>query len=54
MFSWAITFFVIALFAAFFGFFGLAATAASAAKIVFVVALAMAVISFFMRKRPAA
>ncbi len=54
MFSWAIAFFVIALIAAFFGFFGLAATAAGAAKIVFVVALAMAVISFFVGRRPVA
>ncbi len=39
MFSWAITFFIIALIAAVFGFFGIAASAAGIAKIIFVVAL---------------
>jgi uncharacterized membrane protein YtjA (UPF0391 family) len=46
MFSWAIAFFVLALVAAVFGFGGLAASAAGIAKIVFFVALVLAVISF--------
>ena len=52
MFSWAIAFFVIALIAAVFGFFGLAASAAGIAKIIFVVALIMALISFVAGRRP--
>jgi len=54
MFSWAITFFIIALIAGVFGFFGIAASAVGIAKIIFVVALAMAIISFAMGRRPAA
>jgi uncharacterized membrane protein YtjA (UPF0391 family) len=46
MFSWAIAFFVIALIAAFFGFFGLAASAAGIAKVIFFVALILALVSF--------
>jgi uncharacterized membrane protein YtjA (UPF0391 family) len=46
MMSWVVTLFVIALVAAIFGFGGIAASAAGAAKIVFVVALALAVIGF--------
>jgi uncharacterized membrane protein YtjA (UPF0391 family) len=53
MFSWAIAFFVIALIAAIFGFGGLAASAAGIAKIIFVVALILAAISFFVGRRPA-
>jgi uncharacterized membrane protein YtjA (UPF0391 family) len=53
MFSWAIAFFVIALIAAVFGFFGLAASAAGIAKIVFFVALIMALVSFVTGRRPA-
>ena len=53
MFSWAIAFFVIALIAAIFGFGGLAASAAGIAKIIFVVALILAAISFFIGRRPA-
>jgi uncharacterized membrane protein YtjA (UPF0391 family) len=52
MFSWAIAFFVIALIAAVFGFFGLAASAVGIAKIIFVVALIMALISFVAGRRP--
>ena len=51
MFSWAIAFFVIALLAAIFGFGGLAASAAGIAKIIFVVALILAVISFVAGRR---
>jgi uncharacterized membrane protein YtjA (UPF0391 family) len=54
MFSWAFAFFIIALVAAVFGFFGLAASAVGIAKIIFVVALIMAIISFAVGRRPAA
>jgi uncharacterized membrane protein YtjA (UPF0391 family) len=52
MFSWVIALFVIAIIAAVFGFGDIASGAADAAKVVFVVALALAVIGFFMNKRP--
>jgi uncharacterized membrane protein YtjA (UPF0391 family) len=52
MFSWAIAFFVIALIAAVFGFFGLAASAAGIAKIIFGVALILALVSFVAGRRP--
>ena len=52
MFSWAIAFFVIALIAAVFGFFGLAASADGIAKIIFVVALILALVSFVAGRRP--
>ncbi len=48
MFNWVVALFVIAIIAAVLGFGGLAASAAGAAKIVFVVALALAVIGFFV------
>jgi uncharacterized membrane protein YtjA (UPF0391 family) len=51
MFSWVIALFVIAIIAAVLGFGGIAAGAADAAKVVFVIALALAVIGFFMNKR---
>ncbi len=51
MFGWAITFLVVALIAAALGFGGLAGTAAWAAKVVFVVGLILAVISFFFGRR---
>jgi len=54
MFSWALAFFDIALIAAAFGFFGLAASAAGIAKIVFFVALILALVSFLTGRRPAA
>jgi uncharacterized membrane protein YtjA (UPF0391 family) len=44
MFGWALAFFVIALVAALFGFTGIAAGAAGMAKIIFFVALAIAII----------
>jgi uncharacterized membrane protein YtjA (UPF0391 family) len=50
MFSWAIAFFVIALVAALFGFGGIAASAAGMAKIIFLVALVLAVISFVVSR----
>jgi uncharacterized membrane protein YtjA (UPF0391 family) len=53
MFSWAIAFFVIALIAAVFGFTGIAASAAGIAKIIFVVALILAIVSFVAGRRPA-
>jgi len=52
MFSWAIAFFIIALIAAIFGFTGLAVGAAGIAKIIFVVALVLAIISFAAVRRP--
>lgn len=48
MLHYAVVFFVIAIVAAVFGFGGIAA---GAAKILFVVALALAVVSFFARGR---
>jgi len=53
MFSWAIAFFIIALVAAIFGFTGLAVSAAGIAKIIFVVALILAIVSFAVGRRPA-
>ncbi len=53
MFSWAIAFFIIALLAAIFGFTGLAVSAAGIAKIIFVVALILAVVSLVAGRRPA-
>jgi len=52
MFSWAYIFFILALIAAIFGFFGLAASAVDTSKILFLVALVMAIISFAMGHRP--
>ena len=51
MMHYAIVFFVIAIIAAVFGFGGIAAGAAGAAKILFFVALALAVVAFFARGR---
>jgi uncharacterized membrane protein YtjA (UPF0391 family) len=53
MFSWAIAFFVIALIAAIFGFGGLAASAVGIAKIIFIVALILALVSFVAGRRTA-
>jgi uncharacterized membrane protein YtjA (UPF0391 family) len=54
MFSWAIAFFIIALIAAIFGFGGIAASAVGIAKIIFVVALILAIVSLLAgRRRPA-
>jgi uncharacterized membrane protein YtjA (UPF0391 family) len=51
MFSWALAFFVIALIAAVFGFGGIAASAVGIAKIIFVVALILAVVSLVAGRR---
>ncbi len=51
MLHYALVFFVVAIIAAVLGFGGLAASAAGIAKILCVVALAMAVVSFFMHGR---
>lgn len=54
MLHYALMFFLVAIVAAIFGFGGIAASAAGVAKILFFVALAMAVVSFFMHgRRPA-
>ena len=50
MFSWVIALFVIAIVAAIFGFGGIAASAAGIAKIIFFVALILAVVGFFMNR----
>ena len=52
MLSWAFVCFVIAVIAAVFGFLGLAASAVGIAKIIFLVALGMAILSFLTRQRP--
>jgi uncharacterized membrane protein YtjA (UPF0391 family) len=52
MISWALSFLVIALVAGAFGFFGVAGTATSIAKILFVVGLAFAIISFISGRSP--
>jgi uncharacterized membrane protein YtjA (UPF0391 family) len=53
MFSWAIAFFIIALIAAIFGFGGIAASVVGIAKIIFVVALILAIVSLLAGRRPA-
>jgi uncharacterized membrane protein YtjA (UPF0391 family) len=52
MFSWALTFLVVALIAGLFGFLGVAGTATSAAKILFFVGIVFAVISFVAGRSP--
>lgn len=54
MFSWALAFFLIALIAAVFGFGGIAVSAVGIAKIIFVVALILAVVSLVAGRRPVA
>ena len=51
MLSWAITFLIIAIFAAVLGFGGIAGTATGIAKILFVVFLVMFVVSFIFGRR---
>ena len=46
MFNWVVMLFAVAIVAAVFGFGGVATSAAGAAKVVFVVALALAVVGF--------
>lgn len=48
MFGWALIFLVVALLAAIFGFGGIAGTAAGIAKIIFVVALVLAIGGFLV------
>ena len=50
MFGWAIIFLIVALVAAFFGFGTLAGTAALAAKIVFVVGIVLAILTFIFNQ----
>jgi len=52
MISWAITFFIIALIAAVLGFSGIAGTAVHIAWILTVVGLILAIVFFFMGRRP--
>ena len=51
MFSWGITFLIIAVIAAVLGFTTVAGTAYSAAKIVFVIAIIIFVVSLIMGRR---
>jgi len=46
MFSWALTFLVVALVAGVFGFFGVAGTAATFAKVLFFIGLILFVVSW--------
>lgn len=52
MFSWAVTFLIIALVAAVFGFSGIAGTATNIAWILFVVGLVLAVVFLLLGRRP--
>jgi uncharacterized membrane protein YtjA (UPF0391 family) len=52
MFNWAITFLIIGLVAAVLGFSGVAGAATNIAWILFVVGLVLAVVFFFMGRRP--
>lgn len=51
MFSWALTFLLVALVAGAFGFFGVAGTAASFAKVLFFIGLILFVVSLIMGRR---
>ena len=51
MLSWAVTFLIIALIAAALGFTGIAGTAVGLAKILFVVFLALFLLSFILGRR---
>lgn len=52
MMNWALIFLVIAIVAALLGFTGVAGTAVNIAWILFVVGLILAVVFFFMGRRP--
>lgn len=52
MFSWALTFFIVAIIAALLGFLGIAGTMAWAAKMLFVAGLIMAIVFFVIGRRP--
>lgn len=54
MFSWAITFLIIALVAAIFGFTGIAGTATHIAWILFVVGLILTIVFALLGRRPPA
>lgn len=51
MFSWAITFFIIALIAALFGFGGLAGSAMGIAKIIFFAAVILMIVALLTGRR---
>lgn len=50
MFSWSLTFLLVALVAGAFGFFGVAGTAASIAKILFFIGLVLFIVSLIFGK----
>jgi len=52
MFSWAVTFFIIALIAAVFGFSGIAGTAVNIAWILAVIGIILALVFMVMGRRP--
>jgi uncharacterized membrane protein YtjA (UPF0391 family) len=52
MFSWALTFFIIAIVAALLGFSGIAGTLTWAAQILFVAGLILAILFYFTGRRP--
>jgi len=52
MFSWAVTFFIIALIAAVFGFTGIAGTAVHIAWILAVVGIVLAIVFAILGRRP--
>jgi uncharacterized membrane protein YtjA (UPF0391 family) len=52
MFSWALTFFILAIIAAILGFTGVAGTLAWAAKMLFVAGLILAIVFFVIGRRP--
>lgn len=54
MFSWALTFFIVAIVAALLGFTGIAGTLTWAAKLLFIAGLILAVAFFLMGRRPPA
>lgn len=51
MFSWALTFFIVAIIAALLGFSGIAGTLAWAAKMLFVAGLIMAIVFYVIGRR---
>ena len=53
MFSWAITFFIIALVAALFGFGGVAGTSMGIAKIIFFAAVILMIVALITGRRTA-
>ncbi len=52
MFSWALTFFIVAIIAALFGFTGIAGTLTWAAQVLFVVGLILAILFYVTGRRP--